>query len=143
MIYIYMYIYICVCVCVCVCVCARMCVCVCVCEFSTLNLNYLRTNFCGHSSNQFSQDVFLLNAAVVCVQNVLMGILEVSDKKNILASFENSLQRIYRPTLKAMSSWGELDKSPTGKQIIRGFADYFDTFLMTMNGRISNLRQYF
>ena len=46
----------------------------------------------------------------------------------VVAAFEQLIEIVYLPALKTFEEWGELDKSPQGRQIRRDFMDCFRGF---------------
>ena len=71
----------------------------------------------------------------MCVggQNVLMGTLNVAGK-GLIASLEEYIGDVLKPALKAIPSWGELDKSPYGKKLARNFVENVESFVGSLHG---------
>ena len=67
------------------------------------------------------------------LQSVLMGVLSLSGQ-SVPAMLEQTMTSIYKPAVKAVSSWGELDKSPSDQQVVRTFLDRFDAFISALRG---------
>jgi len=64
---------------------------------------------------------------------LLMGTLDFPGK-GLIGSLEEYLTEVLKPALKFIPHWGELDKSPSGKKLTRGFVETVDTFTASLHG---------
>ena len=62
-----------------------------------------------------------------------MGTLDVSGK-GLMGAVEDYLGDVLKPALKSIPHWGELEKSPSGKKLIRAFVENVDSFAASIHG---------
>jgi len=62
-----------------------------------------------------------------------MGTLDIAGK-GVISTLEEYLSEVLKPALKSIPNWGELDKSPSGKKLSRGFVEAVDTFIGSLHG---------
>jgi len=62
-----------------------------------------------------------------------MGTLDMTGK-GLIGALVDYLGEVMKPALKSIPSWGELDKSPSGKKLSRGFVEAVDTFVASLHG---------
>jgi len=62
-----------------------------------------------------------------------MGTLDTTGK-GLIGSLEEYLSEVLKPALKFIPHWGELDKSPFGKKLIRNFVEGVDSFTASLHG---------